>query len=200
MQIKQVEFKICSKIINFLAVSLVQEQLQFVDIRTLDMEMRTLETVWTQSCRELNDWSTLTRYANCNDIANAELLGDAAWHQSEWMLARELAPQIEASGNRRAQFVASLLLTKAQVANGEFVQKTKTDELGAHLIGDWRQLPSIVTPAHMQLVRMAQRIQEVVEGNHINKVAVEKMVRYPPGTHLPVPTPSKQFPALLTHR
>lgn len=74
--------------------------------------------------------------------------------------------------------------------------------MGTQLISDWRQLPSIVTPTHMKLVRMAQRVQEVTEANQINKVVVEKMVRYPPGTHLPMPivTPSKQFPALPTHR
>lgn len=162
--------------------------------------MRSLESIWTQSCRELNDWSTLTRYANCNDVANTEVLANCAWHQSEWTLARELVPQIEASGSRRAQFNSALLQAKAQVANGEFVQRMKIDELGTQLITDWRQLPSIITPAHMQLVRMAQRVQEVTEANQINKVAVEKMVRYPPGAHLPIPTPSKQFPALLTHR
>jgi hypothetical protein len=74
------------------------------------------------------------------------------------------------------------------------------DELSAHLIGDWRQLPSIMTPAHMQIVRMAQRVQEVAEANQVNKVALEKIVRYPSGAHLPMATPSKQFPALMTHR
>lgn len=68
------------------------------------------------------------------------------------------------------------------------------------MIGSWRQLPSLVTPAHMNLVRMAQRVQEVTEANQINKVAVEKMVRYPSGAHLPIQTPSKQFPAPSTHR
>lgn len=96
-----------------------------IDIRALDLEMRTLETTWIQSCRELNDWSTLTRYANCNDIANAELLGDAAWHQNEWTLARELVSQVEASGSRRALFNSSLLQAKVQIANGEFVQRMK---------------------------------------------------------------------------
>jgi hypothetical protein len=74
------------------------------------------------------------------------------------------------------------------------------DELGAHLISEWRQLPSLVTPAHMQLVRMAQRVQELAEANQVNKVAVEKMVRVQPGAHHTMPTPSKQFPALMTHR
>jgi hypothetical protein len=171
-----------------------------IDIRSLDMEMRALESVWTQSCRELNDWSTLTRYANCNDVASMELLSDAAWHQSEWGLARDLVVQMEAAGSRSLQFSASLLQAKAIVASGDLVQRIKLDELGTHLIGSWRQLPSLVTPAHMNLVRMAQRVQEVTEANQINKVANDKMVRYPPGAHLPLPTPSKQFPALLTHR
>lgn len=87
--------------------------------------MRALESVWIQSCRELNDWTALTRYANCNDIANSELLGDAAWHQSEWSLVRDVVPQIEASGARRSQFSSSLLQAMGQAAAGEFVQRQK---------------------------------------------------------------------------
>lgn len=68
------------------------------------------------------------------------------------------------------------------------------------MISDWRQFPSLVTPAHMQLVRMAQRVQELAEANQVNKVAVEKMVRVQPGSHHQMPTPSKQFPSLMSHR
>jgi hypothetical protein len=100
-----------------------------LDIRALDLEMRSLEAVWIQSCRELNDWAALTRYANCNDIANAELLGDAAWHQSEWSLVRDLVPQVEASGAHRAQFSSSLLQAMSQTANGDFVQRQKVNNL-----------------------------------------------------------------------
>lgn len=106
-----------------------------IDIRSLDMEMRALEAVWTQSCRELNDWTTLTRYANCNDVANMELLADAAWHQSEWGLARDLVVQMEASGSRSLQFSASLLQAKAQIAGGEFVQRMKVSILLAQKLG-----------------------------------------------------------------
>lgn len=171
------------------------------DIRAFDLEMRQLESVWINACRELNDWSSLTRYANCNDIANAELLGDAAWHQSEWSLCRELSLQIEASGARSSQFTVSMLQAMAQVASGEFVQKTKVEELNSHLIVEWRGLPSLVTPAHMGLIRMAQRVQELIEANQINKIAVDKIVRLQPGAHhITIGTPNKQFPAFMNHR
>ncbi|KAI6206451.1 hypothetical protein M3Y94_00912100 [Aphelenchoides besseyi] len=158
----------------------------YVDVRCIDGEMRLLERHWVQSCRELNDWSTLERWSNSSEIADAEILAAAAWHQSEWPLVRELIPQIEAAGTKRCAFEAALLNAQASVARGtdispystsgnsSLLPKQKLEELHAHLINEWRSLSPLVSAPHAEILRSAQRIQEVTEANQIAEVAFKK--------------------------
>ncbi|KAI6180608.1 FAT domain-containing protein [Aphelenchoides besseyi] len=158
----------------------------YIDVRCIDGEMRLLERHWVQSCRELNDWSTLERWSNSSEIADAEILAAAAWHQSEWALVRELIPQIEAAGTKRCAFEAALLNAQASVARGtdispystsgnsSLLPKQKFEELYAHLITEWRSLSPLVCAPHAEILRSAQRIQEVTEANQIAEVAFKK--------------------------
>ncbi|KAI6216477.1 Transcription-associated protein 1 [Aphelenchoides fujianensis] len=156
-------------------------------VRCIDGEMRLLERQWLQSCRELNDWSTLERWANHAEIADEETLATAAWHQSDWTTVRTLAEQIEAAGTRRTAYEAAFLQAMAAVARGTDhthtpgggppLTRARLDELSGFLIGEWRALPSIVSAPHADLLRKAQQIQEITEANQIVDVAARKLQR-----------------------
>ncbi|CAD5212386.1 unnamed protein product [Bursaphelenchus okinawaensis] len=153
----------------------------FYDIRVVDIELRKLEEIWIQSCTEMGDWKTLLQYVNNPDVANTEVLADAAWHLGEWRLLRELSNQIEATGQKEQVAKALLYRTMCNITEFELNQNRKLleynpTEVSNTLIAEWRQLPSITSEVHMQVLRKAQLVQEITESATVGQTACEKMI------------------------
>uniref|UniRef100_A0A915LHE0 PIK-related kinase FAT domain-containing protein n=1 Tax=Meloidogyne javanica TaxID=6303 RepID=A0A915LHE0_MELJA len=140
-------------------------------------EFQVFEHCWIDSCKQLNDWTSLEAFSNSDEVANINLLTETAWHLSDWKLLKDCLIQLDAAGDPSMTIKSSLYKLMINIANfdqldfrpilnKEFNGKAFV-EINKMLITNWKKLPSIISHSHLEILNLAHFTHEVCESANV---------------------------------
>uniref|UniRef100_A0A914NGX3 PIK-related kinase FAT domain-containing protein n=1 Tax=Meloidogyne incognita TaxID=6306 RepID=A0A914NGX3_MELIC len=140
-------------------------------------EFQVFEQCWIDSCKQLNDWTSLELFSNSDEVANINLLTETAWHLSDWKLLKDCLIQLDAAGDPSMTIKSALYKLMINIANfdqldfrpilnKEFNGKA-FEKINKMLITNWKKLPSIISHSHLEILNLAHFTHEVCESANV---------------------------------
>ncbi|CAK5050087.1 unnamed protein product [Meloidogyne enterolobii] len=126
-------------------------------------EFQIFENCWIDSCKQLNDWTSLEAFSNSDEVANINLLTETAWHLSDWKLLKDCLIQLDAAGDPSMTIKSSLYKLMIKIANFDQLDGKAFEEINKMLITNWKKLPSIISHSHLEILNLAHFTHEVCE-------------------------------------
>ena len=152
------------------------------------LEYNLWEEKWVNCCKELNQWNELAEYANSkgNDmLLNLECEWKSQQQTIDWQTIKAiLMSQKEQNISRENLIRLSLYQSYYLVCNpddhhnmmlanltGGFssssIVEAKVERLIHMVVKEWRRLPKLLSPAHVNLLQLSQQIVELQEAFQI---------------------------------
>ncbi|CAK5075327.1 unnamed protein product [Meloidogyne enterolobii] len=130
-------------------------------------EFQIFENCWIDSCKQLNDWTSLEAFSNSDEVANINLLTETAWHLSDWKLLKDCLIQLDAAGDPSMTIKSSLYKLMIKIANFDQLDGKAFEEINKMLITNWKKLPSIISHSHLEILNLAHFTHEVCESANV---------------------------------
>ncbi|KAL3088823.1 hypothetical protein niasHT_023171 [Heterodera trifolii] len=136
----------------------------------LQTEQRAWEECWTSSCVQLNDWASLDHFAKSEEISDAALAMESAWHLHDWNQLKDRFAQVDAISSPQTAVRSTMLQLMLNVTNFRLNKETierQLIDLYRALITEWRQLPSIVSHVHINILNNSHLLHEISESANL---------------------------------
>ncbi|KAL3102749.1 hypothetical protein niasHS_001311 [Heterodera schachtii] len=136
----------------------------------LQTEQRAWEECWTSSCVQLNDWASLDHFAKSEEISDAALAMESAWHLHDWNQLKDRFAQVDAISSPQTVVRSTMLQLMLNVTNFRLNKETierQLIDLYRALITEWRRLPSIVSHVHINILNNSHLLHEISESANL---------------------------------